>query len=1324
MRYLLRSLLLIFLSVSVGMAQTTAPPVCPPNIDFELGNLSNWEFSIGSCCPIGTTVTSTPVAGRHTLTSGSGTDMYGGFPIVAPGGGSYSLKLGNNSTGAQAEKARYYINVPAGVSNYSLIYRYAVVFQDPGHPASQQPRFEVKAYNTLTNAPIACAQHTYVAASSLPGFTKSTINTSVWYKAWTTASIDLSGLGGQTIAVDFASGDCSQGGHFGYGYVDMSCGLFQIQTVACSGSPTSTLSAPPGFFGYTWMDATYSTVVGTGPTITVPTPSATTQYNVILAPYAGFGCGDTLSTTISVYNVGVDVSNDTTICQGVSIQLQATGHTTGTPSAFTYSWAPATGLSCVNCPNPTVTPGANTTYVVTATDQNGCGSTDSVQVSVTPKPAPPAVTSPVFYCKNDTPAALVATGSNLLWYTAAMGGSGVAAAPVPATGVPGTTTRYVSQTVAACESNRAPVTITVHPLPVVGITPANPVQCLGETDTLTASGGVSYSWSPALGLSATGGATVFASPLETTSYAVTVTDANNCINNATVTVTVDTLPIVQIAPASVIICDGDTASLSATGAHTYVWTPVGGTGSISGSSIQATPSVTTVYNVTGTNLKGCTGTQSGTVTVHPMPVVTAISNSPVCAGTPLQLSAVSTVSGSTFQWSGPAAFSAAIADPVISAPVTAQSGYYLVTASANGCTSVPDTMQVVVNPVYAAAIYDTVCQGDTVLFAGNSYHTAGSYTLVFPTVAGCDSVATLHLTVHPNPEFTILPATAQICPGDSIALTATGAYSFSWGPADGLGSGSGSTVMASPAGPATYSVTATSSHGCQTIETKSVSILPTADSVQEIITCRNELPFVWNGVTIAADAASSANAAVFTTTAANSCDSVVTLSLLIKDTIATTVYRTFCSDELPASWNGIPIPAGSATHPVFATWTGTAANGCDSVVKLNLTVNPLPVLTISPADTAFCAGQSATLTAHGAQLYHWSPAAALDVDTGAVVQTTPSATTAYTLTGTDVNGCTNTASARVTIFQAYPKTVVPVTVCSDSVFIFNEQPFIPAGDYTIRMTAQNGCDSLILLQLRRKEAPVAAFAIPEHVCVNQPLPVVASHVSVPAEYAWDFDGAQIQYGQSAGPYGVIWTTPGTRRVTFTISSPPCPPVAVAHDIEVMPLPLADIYMAQEGTICIGDKIALQTTYEPRYRYQWLPAGFFEDPHSDRATAVLRACGYITLQVTDPYGCVAADSVYVAGEPCCTVTMPNAFSPNSDGRNDYFRPITRGHQQIAAFRVMNRWGQTVFETLQQDKGWDGTLGGVPQEVGTYMYFLRYRCADGEFYEKKGEVILLR
>ena len=104
--------------------------VCPPNLDFEQGNLSNWEFYTGTCCPTSTNVNSGAVANRHTLMSGPGTDPYGAFPVVAPGGGRYSLKLGNNQSGGQAERARYYVRVPNNQNNiYTLLYSYAVVFQ-------------------------------------------------------------------------------------------------------------------------------------------------------------------------------------------------------------------------------------------------------------------------------------------------------------------------------------------------------------------------------------------------------------------------------------------------------------------------------------------------------------------------------------------------------------------------------------------------------------------------------------------------------------------------------------------------------------------------------------------------------------------------------------------------------------------------------------------------------------------------------------------------------------------------------------------------------------------------------------------------------------------------------------------------------------------------------------------------------------------------------------------------------------------------------------------------------------------------------------------
>ena len=196
---------------------------CPPNIDFESGNLNNWKPFTGSCCPINTG-TAGASTGRHTIMSGTGTDPYGGFPVVPSGGGSYALRIGNNGTGALAEKVRYFVRVPNNVNNYSFIYRYAVVFQDPGHTAAQQPRFEVKTFDSATNQSLNCNTHTYIAASNIPGFTRSNVSSSVYYRAWSTATINLSGYAGRTIILDFASGDFSLCGHFGYGYVDLSCG--------------------------------------------------------------------------------------------------------------------------------------------------------------------------------------------------------------------------------------------------------------------------------------------------------------------------------------------------------------------------------------------------------------------------------------------------------------------------------------------------------------------------------------------------------------------------------------------------------------------------------------------------------------------------------------------------------------------------------------------------------------------------------------------------------------------------------------------------------------------------------------------------------------------------------------------------------------------------------------------------------------------------------------------------------------------------------------------------------------------------------------------
>jgi gliding motility-associated-like protein len=91
--------------------------------------------------------------------------------------------------------------------------------------------------------------------------------------------------------------------------------------------------------------------------------------------------------------------------------------------------------------------------------------------------------------------------------------------------------------------------------------------------------------------------------------------------------------------------------------------------------------------------------------------------------------------------------------------------------------------------------------------------------------------------------------------------------------------------------------------------------------------------------------------------------------------------------------------------------------------------------------------------------------------------------------------------------------------------------------------------------------------------------------------------------------------------------------------------------------------------------------------------------------------------------CCTVFLPNAFTPNGDGRNDFFRPIYNGYHHFHVFQIMNRWGQIIFTAENNNVQWDGNYNGVPQDMGVYYYYLKYDCG-GKTIEEKGDVTLIR
>lgn len=112
-------------------------------------------------------------------------------------------------------------------------------------------------------------------------------------------------------------------------------------------------------------------------------------------------------------------------------------------------------------------------------------------------------------------------------------------------------------------------------------------------------------------------------------------------------------------------------------------------------------------------------------------------------------------------------------------------------------------------------------------------------------------------------------------------------------------------------------------------------------------------------------------------------------------------------------------------------------------------------------------------------------------------------------------------------------------------------------------------------------------------------------------------------------------------------------------------------------------------------------------------------------IKDSLGCVDSTKFEIKYDPCCVVNLPNAFSPNDDGKNDEFRIIRYGNITLLSLEVYNRWGEQVFRTTDLNTGWDGRYKGQECEMSTYFYLVRYKCPlSNEVEMLKGDLILIR
>ena len=475
------------------------------------------------------------------------------------------------------------------------------------------------------------------------------------------------------------------------------------------------------------------------------------------------------------------------------------------------------------------TEAVNTIGIVEMYVKQACNSTlTPVTVSIVPSLSVVVAPPPVI-CANSA-YTLSASGASTFTWT---GGPQTSTYVVS----PSTTTTYSVQgsILSTCTSSMSTVTVSVNVgVPTLTASRSSSVICSGNSVTLNGAGAPTYTWAGGV-YSVTNNAAFY--PLTTQQY--TLYGTNSCGTGSTViTVTVNPTPTLITSATPSVVCDGNPATLSVSGASTYSWAAA----TAMGSSLVITPSVSSLYNVSGISSAGCSANASQIIIVNPNPIVTigAVSNETlVCSG-----GSVTIISGGadTYTWNtGPTASS------IIVNPLSTQVYTVTGTNTLTQCFSTNTIAISVFSPTLSISSNTSVCYGANITFTTNAgpgstyiWNTGSTFTLIGITATtsasysviantntinnvNCSSTGSLLVTLFPNPAVNIVSTRTAICKGESTILSASGGTAFVWA---NLTSATAS-IQVSPinlSGPTLYSVAATSSNGCQGSATISVKV--------------------------------------------------------------------------------------------------------------------------------------------------------------------------------------------------------------------------------------------------------------------------------------------------------------------------------------------------------------------------------------------------------------------------------------------------------------------------------------------------------------------
>jgi gliding motility-associated-like protein len=431
--------------------------------------------------------------------------------------------------------------------------------------------------------------------------------------------------------------------------------------------------------------------------------------------------------------------------------------------------------------------------------------------------------------------------------------------------------------------------------------------------------------------------------------------------------------------------------------------------------------------------------------------------------------------------------------------------------------------------------------------------------------------------------------------------------------------------------------------------------------------------------------------------------------------------------------NPLAFPNAVTTYAV----TGTDLNGCKSSDSLVISLLPSPVANAG-ADTALCLGDSVILQATGGTSFQWTPSNTLTDATAANPIAFPATTTNYIVKVNDGGTCFGYDSVTVIVYPL-PNADAgnDTTVCSGSTIqlngsggtgyswsptmglsastISNPNALVDTSiSYTLMVTDLNGCQGADTIHLAVVPSLNASIGDDTSICAGTTAQLFAAGG---ATYSW-FPPENLNNSTIPTP---VSSPDSTTTFSVIITDGICYADTLSVNIGVS-TPV--INAGSDAVINPGEGYQLLASGTAG-TYAWSPPEGLSCINCLNPVATPQQTTTYTITVTDALGCTVSDEITLStscGED--VVYIPNAFTPNNNGKNDVLFVRSDGVMKLNYLRIFDRWGTMVFESNDINDGWDGTYRSEVMSPGVYVYMAEVECGNGDVIRKEGNVTLLR